>query len=105
MKEIVFIGEHFYEESGTLMSPLYERLKNGRWKRYDYGFLRLDLESGKDVKIRQATRSELRSFEDKLNEMLVKWGRQTDSMFNTYYDMDNINEHIAGLSDDFDLLG
>ena len=73
---VVFIGERFYAESQTLMSALYKILPNGKYSRYDWGFLQMDISSGKNVNIRAATKSEIKFFEKKLNETLVKWGYQ-----------------------------
>lgn len=76
MIEIVFIGERFYKESQTLMSAIYQLLPGGVWDRYDWGKLQLDINAGKDIHIRSATKKEIRRFEMKLNETLIKWGYQ-----------------------------
>lgn len=60
-KQVVFIGEQFYLQSGTSMSSVYEvRTVNGKkeYKRYDYGFLQCDLANGIRVNIRPATDKE-----------------------------------------------
>ena len=51
--DIVFIGDRFYTDSGTMMSPLYRKV-NGEFHRYDYGFMARDLAKGMGVNIRQA---------------------------------------------------
>jgi hypothetical protein len=55
---LVHIGRSFYHESGTRMSPLYE-IKNGLWKRSDWGKVEIALESGHEVNIRPADLAEL----------------------------------------------
>ena len=62
---IIFIGEKFYAESGTMMSPIYT--ENG--ERYDYGFLRCDLEAGKTIVIRPATGDEFRHYQQQLDKL------------------------------------
>jgi hypothetical protein len=76
MIELVFIGERFYKDSQTLMSAIYESLPGGVWERYDWGKLQLDINAGKNIHIRQATKEEIQKFEMKLNETLIKWGYQ-----------------------------
>lgn len=64
-KQVVFIGEQFYLQSGTAMSSIYEVMAtNGKkeYRRYDYGFLQRDLSNGIRVNIRPATNSELGMF-------------------------------------------
>jgi len=60
---LVYTGDHFYKESGSLMSPLYK--ENG--ERYDYGFLQRDLANGCEVTIRQCLPRELEYYTSKLN--------------------------------------
>ena len=76
MIELVFIGERFYKDSQTLMSAIYESLPGGVWERYDWGRLQLDINAGKNIHIRPATKKEIQKFEMKLNETLIKWGYQ-----------------------------
>lgn len=76
MKEIVCIGERFYKESQTLMSALYHEQNKGIFYRYDWGHLKLDINAGKELHIRPATKEEISFFEEKLNEHLVKFGYQ-----------------------------
>lgn len=64
-KQVVFIGDQFYSQSGSIMSSVYEvRTVNGKkeYKRYDYGFLQCDLANGIRVNIRPATDKELGMF-------------------------------------------
>ena len=103
IKEIVFIGEKFYEESQTIMSSVYELLPNGKWQRYDYGFLQLDIQSGKNIYIRPATKQELRLFEGKLNEMLVMWGYQPGMFAGVHDNTPDFWEHVGGISEPFEL--
>ena len=64
-KQVVFIGDQFYRQSGSVMSSVYEvRTVNGKkeYKRYDYGFLQCDLANGIRVNMRPATDKELGMF-------------------------------------------
>jgi len=65
MINLVYIGDKFYSESHSRMSSIY---LDGIF-RYDYGKMRIALEEGEDVIIRQATPDELICFEKKLQEM------------------------------------
>ena len=65
---LVYIGEDFYRQSYTEMSPLYT--EDG--KRYDYGFLQVDLKKGYDVHIRQATSKEMEFYNKMLDEIKNK---------------------------------
>ncbi len=76
MIELVFIGERFYKESQTLMSAVYRKQPDGKWQRYDWGLLQLDISAEKEIHIRPATKEEIRFFEAKLNKTLIKWGYQ-----------------------------
>ena len=49
--KLVYMGDHFYVESGTVMSPIYT--EDGR--RYDWGFVQCALRDGDEIVIRQAT--------------------------------------------------
>jgi hypothetical protein len=51
MKMIYYFGDKYYNESGTMMSSLYTE----KGERYDWGFLRRDVETGQDVVVRKAT--------------------------------------------------
>jgi hypothetical protein len=64
---LIFIGDRFYSESGTVMSSLYT--KDGT--RYDWGFVNRDLRSGRTVNIRPATAAELRSAERNLAQIVA----------------------------------
>lgn len=65
MINLVFIGDHFYSESGSAMSPLYT--EEGR--RYDFSLIQRDLAAGKEVRIRQATQAEKDKYEARLSRM------------------------------------
>lgn len=54
--ELFFIGNDFYEKSQTIMSPIY---RVGTLERFDWGFVSLLLDEGKEVSIRQATKKEM----------------------------------------------
>lgn len=51
MKMVYYFGDKYYNESGTTMSSLYTE----KGERYDWGFLRRDVENGEDVVVRKAT--------------------------------------------------
>jgi len=78
MIKLVVVGDKFYKESQAMMSPVYREKGKGVFYRYDWGFLHLDMMAGKEIHIRPATPEELRFFEEKLNENLVKLGYQPD---------------------------
>jgi hypothetical protein len=63
----IFIGHKFYDESKTHMSSIYQIIKDGEYKRYDYGFLQKDAAENLII-IRPATKEELAFFEAKLQE-------------------------------------
>lgn len=65
MVKLVYIGDHFYGESGTMMSPIYT--EDG--KRYDWGFVQVALRNGDEISIRQATQAEKDHYEAKLSRM------------------------------------
>lgn len=60
--KLIYIGDHFYIESGTMMSSIYT--EDG--KRMDWGFVQCALREGKTVNIRPATQAEIDSYEGKL---------------------------------------
>lgn len=55
---LIFIGEKFYQESGTMMSPIYQEV-DGKLYRSDWGFVQCALENGQEVHIRPATEAEM----------------------------------------------
>lgn len=63
--QLIYIGEDFYSNSGSFISPLYT--VDGQ--RYDYGFMQIALKCGKNVNIRQATPVEIKFFTDKLEQI------------------------------------
>lgn len=62
---LIYIGDHFYRESGTMMSPVYT--EDGA--RSDWGFVQVALSRGDDVHIRQATPEERDHYEARLSRM------------------------------------
>lgn len=60
--KLVYIGDKFYHESGTMMSSLYT--EDGQ--RSDWGFVNIALRRGEEVQIRQATSEELERYEKRL---------------------------------------
>jgi hypothetical protein len=72
MKEIIFIGDEFYENSRTMMSPIY-LIEDGEYCRTDWGFVNTYLRNGEEVHIRPATKAEKQLFTDILaKEMLTR---------------------------------
>lgn len=63
--ELIFIGDHFYSESGSWMSSIYHL--DGR--RSDWGKVNVALREGRDVHIRPATDEELEHYEKQLVEI------------------------------------
>ena len=63
--DCIFIGNRFYEESGSIMSSLY----TVEGKRTDWGFIEAALRNGKSVSIRPATINEIEQYTKKLNEI------------------------------------
>lgn len=62
--ELIYIGDKFYRESGTMMSPIYDVYGN----RQDWGFVNVALQYGESVHIRPATGEELAHYENMLKE-------------------------------------
>lgn len=73
--KLIFIGDRFYSESKTMMSPIYH--EDGR--RYDWGFVNINLRDGKTVKIRPATPLELEHYEKLLTEVKERNKRMFDN--------------------------
>ncbi len=59
---LIYIGDHFYHRSGSMMSSIYT--EDG--ERYDWGFVQRDLGMGKSVTIRPATIREMTPYLEKL---------------------------------------
>ena len=55
--ELFYIGDQFYSKSYTFMSSIY---KIDTYERYDWGFVQIDLQNGKEVYIRPATNEEMK---------------------------------------------
>lgn len=62
---LIYIGDHFYFESGTSMSPIYT--EDGQ--RSDWGFVQCALRDGQTVNIRPATETERDFYEAKLSRL------------------------------------
>jgi hypothetical protein len=63
--QLIYIGDHFYSESWTIMSSIYT--EDGR--RMDWGFVQCALRDGKTVNIRPATQTERDGYEAKLSRL------------------------------------
>ena len=77
--ELIFIGDHFYTESKTTMSCIYDTQGN----RQDWGSVNCALRHGESVSIRPATDAEIGRFERRLREVKLeqkerqeRWGRE-----------------------------
>lgn len=68
---LVYIGDHFYHESKSLMSPIYT--EDGA--RYDWGFVNVSLCAGQEVHIRPASNIELKHYQARLD--MLKLGFQS----------------------------
>lgn len=68
---VIYVGEKFYWESGTIMSSIYEARGDG-YVRTDWGLIQSALQTGKAVRIRPATKGEVAYFEDLLDKMKSK---------------------------------
>lgn len=67
---LVFIGDKFYRQSGTIMSPVYQ-VVNGVLYRSDWGKINIALSEGQEVHIRPANEQELNWANNKLIEILT----------------------------------
>jgi len=63
---VIFIGEKFYFESGTIMSSIYE-LTDNKYERTDWGKVQINLQKGVCVNIRPANEEELNVFNKQLD--------------------------------------
>lgn len=63
--KLVFIGDNYYAESKSIMSPIYTEHGN----RYDWGFVSRDLCQGKSITIRQANTIEHEYYKARLHEL------------------------------------
>jgi hypothetical protein len=63
---LIWIGDHFYRESSTVMSSIYE--VDGT--RSDWGKIQLALINGEEVHIRQATKKERDRYEAQLLNLI-----------------------------------
>lgn len=70
MLKLIYIGDHFYRDSKTMMSSIYTEDR----RRSDWGFVQVALRAGKNVEIRQATEIERAFFDEKLAEIKAKHG-------------------------------
>lgn len=61
--KLIYIGDHFYLESGTMMSSIYHETG----ERSDWGKVNCALREGDTVTIRQATQQEKDFYEAKLS--------------------------------------
>ena len=99
MIELVYIGEHYYKDSRSVMSPIY-RITDEGYERYDYGFLQIALRDGEGFCIRQATPKEQEMFKNKLEEVKIKWGITEDSpdmlSFDNTEDLSNAVAEVFG---------
>lgn len=62
---LYYIGDHYYLQSGTSMSPIYTEAG----ERSDWGFVQMALRRGDEVHIRQATAFEREAADAKLKQI------------------------------------
>jgi hypothetical protein len=62
--ELIYIGHKFYRESKTMMSNIYST----SGERYDWGVIQRDLDRGKCVHIRPASKIEMNYYKHLLEE-------------------------------------
>lgn len=72
--DLIYIGDHFYEKSGTAMSSLYSTAGY----RSDWGFVKSALRDGSAVNIRPATAKEKIHYEKRLKILLRKIAMETE---------------------------
>ena len=65
---LVYIGDKFYNKSGTIMSSIYE-VVGKNLKRSDWGFVKIALGNGEEIHIRQATPEEIEWAETTLHTL------------------------------------
>jgi len=63
--KLVYIGDHFYPESGSIMSSIYT--EDGR--RSDWGQVQMALKRGESIEIRQSTLNERKPYEEELTQI------------------------------------
>lgn len=63
--ELIYIGDHFYLESSTMMSSIY----HVTGERSDWGKVQIALRNGESVSIRPATPTEKEPFERRLAQI------------------------------------
>jgi hypothetical protein len=63
---LVYFGDNFYTESGSVLSSLYT--EDG--ERFDYGFMKVALQNGYKITIRQSTEDERQKLRDILNQIV-----------------------------------
>ena len=67
---LIFIGDKFYSESGTIMSSIYRLNDNeDSYERFHWGFVNVALRESKNVYIRPATEKEMLIFEKMLEDI------------------------------------
>lgn len=63
--KLVYIGDHFYAESGSAMSSIYT--EDGY--RSDWGQVQMALRRGESIEIRQSTLNEKKHYEEQLAQI------------------------------------
>jgi len=75
---IVYIGDHFFLNSGTMMSSIYRIEDSGAYRRFDWAFVSKELREGKEIHIRPATDMELDRFTRELQQLIEERKKQTE---------------------------
>ncbi len=73
--KLIYIGDHFYLESKTMMSCIYHETG----ERSDWGKVNSALRAGKNVEIRQATQEEKNHYEAHLSRMKREFEKEVSS--------------------------
>ena len=67
--KVIYIGEHYYSKSRTLMSSVYQVDESNTFKRTDWGFIQVALQRGEEVHIRPANEEELKQMDKHLKAL------------------------------------
>lgn len=88
--DCIFIGDKFYDESGTMMSSIYQIDTDGEgYHRTDWGQINICLKNGGSVNIRPATPNETEIFEIQLLKI-----KQIKKQSKNQYQEKNLNMGI-----------
>lgn len=69
---VVFVGDRFYSESGTVMSSIYRVGADGSLSRFDWGLVTIALKQGHEVRIKPANDEQYGKLSRRLAEVVVQ---------------------------------